>query len=220
MINISKTIDNLKNQKEVKQSLPKNIFWKLFKKHSHGDYVIDKRNKKVIYTIFKYFIKDNSFNQDNLIKSEASLKKGLLIYGDYGIGKSYLFKILHAIGKDLITNYNFKDLWFNKISAGSFVDMYMQEVTKKEKNSETNFDLKQFYKGKLYIDDLGFEKMAFNKTELFGEILFERNRAGNITYVTTNLIPSEITKRYGERIGDRLPEMFNIIKWEGESFRK
>lgn len=218
MINTAKTIQSFKVIPEVSK-VPKAAFLNLWEKHSKGLYIIDERNEKVIYTIFRYFLLDDDFNEFEIITSEPSLQKGLFIYGDYGIGKSYLFEILHKIGKDLVTKHGINQFWFNCISTGPFVDMYMNEVTKND-NEHSNFELKQYYKGKLYIDDLGFEKLAFNKTELFGEILFERNRLGNKTFVTTNLNPSEITKRYGEHIGDRLPKMFNIIKWEGESFRK
>lgn len=210
-------------KKEKKKSgfvLDRETLEMLFKYHSGGNYNITKENKKIIDTVFKYFLQEEDFNKHNIITSEASLNKGLLIFGDYGIGKTFLFETLHKVGRDLLQKRNHTNLWFNCISAGSFVEMYMKEVTKKDSNADTNFDLNNYYKGKLYIDDLGFEKMAFNKTELFGEILFERNRANKITYVTTNLKPSEITKRYGERIGDRLVEMFNIIKWNGKSFRK
>lgn len=206
-------------KREVKPNtfkLTRKVFWHLWKKHSDGKYIIDQRNEKVVYTVFKYFLGDPNFNADGLIKSSPSLEKGLLIYGDYGIGKSLLFEIMHKIGRELITNHNFKSLWFNCVSAGSFIDEYMNAATSKD----SNFTIEHFYKGRLYIDDLGFEKKAFNKTEVFAELLFERNRNDVKTYVTTNLNPSTIQERYGERIGDRLPEMFNIIKWEGESFRE
>ena len=85
---------------------------------------------------------------------------------------------------------------------------------------KTGFELEFYYKGYLYIDDLGLEKKAFNSQEIMGQLLFERNRIGSITFVTTNMKPSEIAQRYGDHIGDRLPEMFNIIKWDGPSRRE
>lgn len=207
----------------VKRDMPKNdfkltksIFWKLWEYHSQGCYKINPDNAKVLKTVFRYFLKQEDFNQYGLIKSVPSLDKGLLIYGNYGIGKSLLFEILHEIGKELVKKRNDTSLWFNRISSGSFVDEYMRA----SRDKESTFSLKNYYNGKLYIDDLGFEKKAFNKTEVFADVLFERNKNKAITFVTTNHKPSEITERYGERIGDRLPEMFNIIKWEGKSFRK
>lgn len=236
MTNPSKAIEalrNLSDKKGVKQDhkvyepikrmviendfkLTKGIFWKLWLHHSGNSYQINDDNEKILKTIFRYFLNQSNFNEFEIIKSKPSLQKGILIYGNYGIGKSLLFQILHKIGKELSVKRNDNAVWFNSISAGSFVDEYMAE----SKNKETAFNIKNYYTGNLYIDDLGFEKKAFNKTELFSEILFERNKNKAKTFVTTNYKPSEITERYGERIGDRLPEMFNIIKWEGTSFRK
>ena len=88
------------------------------------------------------------------------------------------------------------------------------------KDNSSSFNLDAYKRGNLYIDDLGFEKKAFNNHELIGELLFERYRNNALTFVTTNHSPKEISGRYGARIGDRLAEMFNIIKWEGESLRQ
>jgi DNA replication protein DnaC len=206
-------------KREVKVSdfkFTKKEFWKLWIKHSAGKYQIDQRNQDVVFTIFRYFMQEPNFNEAGLIKNQPSLDKGLLVYGDYGVGKTLLFETLHKIGKELITEHQFKGFWFNCISAGSFIETYMKEAT----NKESNFRMQSFYTGTLYIDDLGFEKMAFNKTEVFAELLFERNRNKVKTFCTTNLNPTSIVERYGERIGDRLPEMFNIIKWTGDSFRE
>lgn len=197
--------------------LTKSILWRLFNTYTPEGYVIDSRNEKIIFTLLRYFLRDPDFNEYKLIHNDSpALEKGILIYGDYGVGKSQLFEIIRTVGKELIVNKNCNLLWFSHISAGSFVDEYMAAT----KDEHSTFKIENYYTGKLYIDDLGFEKQAFNRTELFGELLFERNRKKALTYVTTNLKPSELTKRYGERIGDRLPEMFNILKWEGKSFRE
>ena len=88
------------------------------------------------------------------------------------------------------------------------------------KRQHLSFNLESYYKGSLLIDDLGVEKLAFNSYELMEQILFERYRNNALTFMTTNLKPGEIGERYGSRIDDRLQEMFNIIKWEGASFRE
>jgi DNA replication protein DnaC len=67
----------------------------------------------------------------------------------------------------------------------------------------------------LYLDDLGKEDKAYYREEIIGKLLFERHLRSLKTFVTINDNPSDITARYGNHIGDRLPEMFNIIKWEG-----
>ena len=195
--------------------IDKKLIWNLFKKHKPTDFIINDTNEQIIFTILLYFLKDPSFNKYNIIKNQAAHEKGLLIYGDYGVGKTELFKILRNIGRDL-SKFNCFDFWFPEISAGSFVDEYMASTSK----MDTNFSLEKFYGGKLYIDDLGYERKAFNRDEILGDILFERYRKGCKTFVTTNLTPTALSEKYGERIGDRLLEMFNIITWRGESFRK
>jgi len=203
----------VQNKSEPK-NIDKEVLWELFKKYAGEDYVFNKENENVVYTILKYFSNDDNFNSDKVIKNEASLDKGLLLFGPNGVGKSYLFEILHKIGIHL-SKFGFMQLWFQKISAKPFVINYMQEV----KNPNSNFYLENYYGGKLYIGDLGLEEKAFGKKELIGDILFERNRVKKKTFITTNLDPIKIWERYGDAIGDRLPEMFNIIKLEGDSYR-
>ena len=200
--------------KLARPEINRRFIWKLFQKYAPPGFIIDGSNEDLIYTILLYFLKDQNFNKYNIVKNFPSLNKGLLIYGDLGVGKTELFKIIRCIGKDLC-KYNFYDFWFRQISAGSFVEDYMASS-----RLDTIFSLEDFYKGKLYIDDLGYEKKAFNKDEVLGDLLFERNRLQSITFVTTNFTPKELSDKYGQRIGDRLPEMFNILSWRGESFRK
>ncbi|MEO2126849.1 MAG: hypothetical protein ABGW91_01700 [Christiangramia sp.] len=193
----------------------KAFIWNLFNHSKPEGYRLNESNEKVILTLLPYFVKLPTFNKHKLIKNDASLDKGILLYGNLGVGKSMLFGIFHRMGKYLY-NLNNTDFWFPKISTGSFVDRYINSL----KNSSSTFDLDAYRRGNLYIDDLGFEKKAFNNHELIGELLFERYRNNALTFVTTNLSPREVSERYGARIGDRLAEMFNIIKWEGESLRQ
>ena len=217
--------DRLKNKTEVfPRSKPqekkkglvltKKILWSMFKEEVGKNYVLDKSNENVIFTIFKYFLKDENFNSDGLISNKAGLEKGLLIWGDNGVGKTMLFEALHSIGFKL-TKFGCYDLWFRMISSKSFVKDYMEST----KSNESNFILKSYYTGNLYIDDLGLEGKAFATEELLGTLLFERDKKSGVTFVTTNKKPSEIFDRYGPAIGDRAKQMFNIIKWKGESFR-
>ena len=40
------------------------------------------------------------------------------------------------------------------------------------------------------------------------------------TFITTNLVPQQIRKLYGDRIADRLNEMVDKIVFDNPSFRK
>ncbi|WP_394749556.1 P-loop NTPase family protein [Spongiimicrobium salis] len=175
----------------------------------------------IIETVKQYFLGNLDFDQHGLVLSNANIFKGIMLYGDYGVGKSVLFEIFHRMGRELSIKRNCNQLWFRSVTAPWLVESYMRAADAKKKgNASNSFDIKNYYKGALYIDDLGFEKKAFNSTELLGELLFERHRRGAITHVSTNKSSSELTERYGDRIGDRIPEMFNIIKWNGESLRE
>jgi len=96
-----------------------------------------------------------------LVKNTKAKNKGLLLYGDLGVGKTVLFDIIRNIGRDLLKTGS-TDFWFSQISTGSFIDEYMNSTN----DRSSTFNLKKYQRSKLYI-------------------------------------------------GDRLPEMFNIIKWEG-----
>jgi len=181
-------------------------------------YKLDEQNKNITLLIVRYFLRHPEFVKSEMINNVPGFHKGLFVFGDYGVGKTMLFESLNKIGKKLLLDRGIQDLWFSCISTVSFVNEYMTEVDLPK--DVRKLYLPNYYKGRLYIDDLGFENKAFNSYELFSDLLFERNRNSVKTFVTTNLKPSEITARYGMRIGDRLPEMFNIINWKGESYRK
>jgi DNA replication protein DnaC len=215
-------INNQQYLNAIKESnrdlIPKKMFLNYFKEVSREflgkEYVINKTNENIVYSLFKYFCGDKNFNL-NIVSNNQSINKGVLIYGGVGVGKSLFFKILKEIGKRLYFEHGVKSLLFKEISCGSFVNLYMLAST----SNTMSMDLSSYYKGRLYIDDLGFEQLCFNKYELLEQLLFERHRAGSLTFVTTNLTPIQIVQRYGERIGSRLNEMFNIIEWKGDDFR-
>jgi DNA replication protein DnaC len=39
------------------------------------------------------------------------------------------------------------------------------------------------------------------------------------TFITTNLMPSELSEKYGLRLADRFREMFDVIAYEHPSYR-
>ncbi|CAM4279198.1 hypothetical protein [Gillisia limnaea] len=195
--------------------ITKQLFWRLFRSQA-PQFIIKPQNKKIIYSIFRYFLQLPDFNEYGVIKNKADLDKGLLVYGDYGVGKSTLFDAIHEVGKTIVTKTQNTQLWFPRISTIHMLHQYYES----QKNPGSNFKLENYYRGKLYLDDLGKEDKAYNREEIIGKLLFERHHQKLKTFVTTNENPSAVAARYGNHIGDRLPEMFNIIKWEGKSWRE
>lgn len=212
---LSEISSSVKTISNIQPLITKQLFWKLFRFQA-PQFIIKPENVEIIYSIFRYFLQLPDFNDYGVIKNKADLKKGLLVYGDYGVGKSTLFNTIHEVGKIIVTKTQNTQLWFTKISTIHMLNQYY----KSQKNPSCNFKLENYYRGKLYLDDLGKEDKAYNREEIIGKLLFERHHRKFKTFVTTNENPSAITSRYGNHIGDRLPEMFNIIKWEGQSWRE
>lgn len=170
-----------------------------------------------------YFSKNENFfkckNLSNL--SKPSFDKGLLVIGDFGNGKTSVFKTFEKIFK------NMPGYIFTGYSANHVVVEYEKctdDILRKE------FEHKMF-KGKRYFDDVKTERTASNygKVNIFKEILEERYNQKSLTYISCNYKDgspndinealSEFGEKYGGRVYDRLFEMFNIIEFKGKSFR-
>lgn len=76
----------------------------------------------------------------------------------------------------------------------------------------------------LFLDDLGREPTEVmrygNVTSPITELLEYRYNQRLTTIVTTNLEPSEIREKYGDRIADRFNEMFVVVRYTGDSYRR
>lgn len=76
----------------------------------------------------------------------------------------------------------------------------------------------------LFLDDLGREPTEVmrygNVTSPITELLEYRYNQRLTTIVTTNLEPSEIREKYGDRIADRFNEMFVVVSYTGSSYRR
>jgi len=207
--------------------MTKDWLWKRFnhfyKQNEGVAYSKDKTSLENLKPIVYYFIGDlQKFKQCDHVSniSEPSLKKGLLIIGGYGNGKTSVMRAMENSLKR--TNVTFKGHTSNEV-----VTMY--EVCK---NSFDKEDLnRQMKTGTLYFDDVLTERDASNygKINLFKEILEERYNRNKKTYITCNYQEgsdnledglSQFGEKYGSRVYDRLFSMFNIIEFKGKSFRK
>lgn len=222
--------------------------WRMFNIHFHQvngkPFVQTPDSLKNIEPIIKYFSKDNTFFEcSNLVKlidgSQLfpSFGKGILVIGDYGNGKTSIFKSLSQ-GFTKTTEQAKKEYWktsrfwnnlrFNSHNSNDVVTEY-----ESIERPEFKEDFYKKYSGfRLYFDDFKNEKTAsnFGKTEIFREILEKRYDKKSRTFITMNYEPGypnslnaaldAIAKRYGEHVYDRIFEMFNIIEFSGKSFRK
>ena len=172
-------------------------------------FIIDDDNKMFLKLISLYFTDNIDFEKE----TNGELRKGLLVYGDCGSGKSSIFDIIQNIS----LKYNLKPLWFKNVSVHDVITEY---------NINGEVVVKRLVTGNIHFDDLGTEKIANSwgvREKLMGRILEIRynnfKKYGIKTFVTTNLSIEEIKKYYGVRVADRLYEMFNFIELMGESRR-
>ena len=212
----------LKKEKEMKGPLcDPGIFKKLFFKmaqefyvKSNTDFEVDIGNKNFLGHFCKYWNRDMAFE----VLENISLRKGLLVFGSYGTGKTSSFQIIQNLAK----HYQVRELWFPSISTQQVVAKFNLE-----KNKE---NVIQYYsRGVFLFDDLGAEIAGNNiyqygKEEVFVRILLNRYRnfesLGTKTHITTNLSLGEIEQRYGKQLADRFIKMFNLLKLDGPSRRK
>lgn len=196
----------------------KRLFKETFEFSNNKKLVVTYENKVIYDIVARYFAKDESFNKTKLSLNIADLSKGLLIIGDYGCGKTSMIETYQRIAYKLLPD---PFLWFNKTSCLTVVSEY-ETLDSKEQWQKEEFNNKYYNTNTYYFDDFGTEGDAsnFGKKNLMKEILEERYAREKRTYITTNLTLAQIKVKYGDRVFDRLQEMFNIFEMPGKSFRK
>lgn len=220
-------------QSAIKKKPPINIdkgqLWKLFKSDFLNIY-----GKKFIETpeslsnlgvLFYYFLRDENFFTHGNLRTDLSLPsfdKGLLIIGDYGIGKTAYMEVFEKCFKTV------KSPAFKIYSTNQVVYNYESCNTANDKK----YFMEQIIRGNILFDDLTSERIAnnFGKVDIMKDILEERYMHRKMTHITLNYkegynkdVPAalaHIGERYGSRLYDRIFEMFNIIVFEGKSFRR
>lgn len=160
-----------------------------------GTYNYDFENYKVINLLISYFSRSQQFENLQSDKQVLSLKKGALLLGNTGSGKTELLKCFQGLTRNLETAYSFH-------AANIFV--YSEYHNYRDKN--------------ICIDDLGKEDFvsAYGvKIDIMSDIILARYDAfksfGSITHFTTQLSEKQLTEKYGAHILGRLKEMCNFF---------
>lgn len=174
------------------------------------EFVIDDSNREVMNDLFAYVNKQ---------PGKLDLKKGILLWGNVGTGKSTIIKIL---GEELrYNNEGYKTINCSYLAtqfAATGLDA-LNESTYNEGHAGSRPVNRAF-------DELGREPIPsrhygneLNVMQYVFQCRYEC-RAVARTFATTNINPAFLSKLYGEYIADRINEMFNIIELNGTSRRK
>lgn len=176
-----------------------------------------------IKPLFLYFMQDEDFfNCERLTRvTEPSFKKGLLIVGGYGNGKTAIMKALKVALNQTPFSFSLHNV---------------NDVVTRYEECDENIDKQQFWRlmtaGRTCFDDVKTERIASNygKANIIKDILEKRYSNGVITHMTCNYreggttdvkdAVNEFGEKYGGRVHDRVYEMFNVIEFKGKSLRK
>lgn len=142
--------------------------------------------------------------------------KGLLLYGNVGVGKTWMFEIFQQIA------YKYLRAGGKRFKMATCRKLYEEYTSNREVARD------KYLKGNWCFDDLGNEPLEHkdygNSVLPVEEILISRHSqftAGHcFTHISTNLSLDEIRDRYGLRMFDRLLHMMHPVEWSGESKRK
>ncbi|MBX3045223.1 MAG: hypothetical protein KIT33_10410 [Candidatus Kapabacteria bacterium] len=178
----------------------------LIGKTLNSKFEINHDNKVVFQELKYYFTNDDKFNHD--------LKKGLLINGGYGTGKTMALDIfqIFTIKRNLRNTFEMFDS-----------DTVIDEFTKTGRPSIENFNKE----ANIGIDDLGEDSgkhYHFGTVEDPIDVLLSRRYRmftsyGYKTFATSNLDLKQLQQRFSGKVFDRMKEMFNVIPMKGESWR-
>jgi energy-coupling factor transporter ATP-binding protein EcfA2 len=169
---------------------------------------IDPADYEIIFKLLAYVIGD----EKNAIKHGISLKKGILLTGPIGCGKTSLMTLIRFFQP---ANKRFLMKSCREVSFEFIKDGY-EVINKYSRNSFHNLDPKTYC-----FDDLGTEnnlKYFGNDCNVMAEILLSRYdlfvTRKLLIHITTNLSASEIEVAYGNRIRSRMREMLNLISFD------
>ncbi len=162
---------------------------------------------EIIMKLIVWFIRDN----DQLEQIDIDLKKGILLVGPVGCGKTSLMNICRF----LVPAENRHSLKGCRDISNEFAKEGYEALQRYTKGSFSP------YKGEpkaWCFDDLGQEHpMQYygNACSVMAEILLSRydyyHSFNMITHITTNLNSDEIQQKYGLRVRSRLREMCNLV---------
>jgi len=166
----------------------------------------------------------------NGVAHKYDLNKSIALCGTYGVGKSILMRIFQEYMRKKVNGYGHPNIY--RIISIEDVIKYMSEPNAIDSEILYNYHIKLDRPvrrpANLMINEFGYnyngKSFGTEYRELIEMFIMKRydifQEYGKLTHVTMNLGPKELEDTFEEKIVDRLKEMFNIIPFDGESYRK
>lgn len=178
---------------------------------------LDEHNEEVFKQLCQYFTDNPAFEKDGL-----SLKKGIMLCGPVGTGKTTMMSLFTGNQKQSFTVISCRKM-ADQFKTGGEELLHIWSRPLSTPSSADNFYQKQL--GTCF-DDLGTEgiKKNFGDTvNVMQDLILNRYDNSStphyFTHLTTNLTAEEIGEFYGKRARSRMREMFNLITLSGEDRR-
>lgn len=173
---------------------------------SYGKFEYNDHNREIMRMLFLYFSDSPDFEK---IDEKYSLKKGLLLQGPFGCGKTSVLKSMQLLVERRYGMISCKKIE-ESYDRGGFHDI--------EKYTQTSISHNNLTTGWMF-DDFGWEdagKHYAKQTNVMENVLatIELNGIFSHFHLTTNLSMEEIAEKYGGRIRDRIRAMFNQVKFD------
>ena len=148
-----------------------------------------------------------------LFEKMRETKKGIYLWGGIGSGKTHTLYALKEKTPELLKVVSMlkNSTELLRDIRADFDRPWNMKLKEEEKIME--------FKGLLFIDDIGAEKMTEWVAETFYLILNSRYNEMLPTIFTSNLSPSDLAEKIGDRIVSRIIGSSDVIKLDGEDRR-
>jgi len=172
----------------------------------------------LLYKLLVYAIGD----KDNITKQGLDSRKGLLLSGPVGCGKTTLMTLLSVFFP--------KEKQYSLLSSRELSIRFAHQgysVINQYSSRSYTFTSSGYTPSIFCFDDIGTERPIQyfgNECNVMGEILLGRYdhfiKKGMLTHLTSNLSASELESLYGNRLRSRMREMFNLVSFSKDSYDK
>ena len=139
-------------------------------------------------------------------------KPGLMLFGSVGSGKSTLARAIVRLIGFLYDRYDLGSERRCSVTCCSALDL--SRIAADDIGKIQQFKFTKL----LYLDDVGMEQATVknwgNEFSPVVELLYYRYDYQKFTIITSNLKGDQFRERYGERIGDRMLEMFDCLEFD------
>ena len=150
----------------------------------------------------------------NFISHFGAGTENLLLYGNTGVGKTFL---TNCIAKELLDK-SYTVVYLTSIKLFDILETYKfdRELSHTEKNASIKYILDSDL---LIIDDLGTElNNSFTSSQLY-QCIDSRLNNKRATIISTNLSFDDLREQYSERIFSRITSNYTLLKITGDDIR-